>query len=165
MRRDAGWLCQRSTGLLIILILLAAAVGCGSSADGASTVRSARVLSAAEAKRLLSDLPYRYRWREVEAPEGAASALAGKATGKHHASLHFGISFGVHSDPVVVPQSGTSSAYAYSRGGFVFTDDVVTPHGVGRQIKNAAQWREANLMVVKMEEALCKAATGEVCPP
>lgn len=158
--------CPWRLGLVTLglLLLLGGIVGCGSSADGAATVSSPPMLSAAEAKGLLKDLPYRYRWREVEAPKGAAAALAGVATGKHRASFHFGIALGSHPAPVSVPQSGTSSAYAYSQGEFVFTDDIVTPHGVGKQIKNAAQWREANLMVVKMEEALCKAATGEPCP-
>jgi hypothetical protein len=47
----------------------------------------------------------------------------------------------------------------------VFTDDIIIPGGIGKQIKTGAQWREANFMEVKMTQKLCEAATGEVCPP
>jgi RNA-splicing ligase RtcB len=64
-----------------------------------------------------------------------------------------------------VPQSGIRNPYDYSRGGgFLFTDDIIIPGGVGKQIHNGAQWREANLMEVAMEEKLCKATTGQPCP-
>ena len=122
-----------------------------------------RVLSAAAANGLLLRLPYRYQWRDVELPQGASSALAGTAIGKHHTIVHFGISFGTEAEAVPVPLAGTLSPYYYYGGGFVFNDDLVLPKGVGKQFHTKAQWDEATTMVVEMQEKLCKAATGEPC--
>jgi hypothetical protein len=158
-------------GLVSVSICIAGAAvfgvisGCGSSATGDGVTSETKVLSTAESKRLLLELPYRYRWSEVEPPKGASGALAGTAIGKHRTVLHFGISLGTSAEAVAVPQAGMRNPYSYSRGGFVFNDDIIIPGGVGKQIHSAAQWREANFMEVKMEEKLCKAATGEACPP
>ena len=155
-------------GLLVIAIA-AASFGCGGSANGQSSVGSSRVLSSAEAKRLLLQLPYRYRWRPVELPEGASGALAGTVFGKHHTVVHFGISLGPEAEAIPVPQAGIVTPVYYPRGGYVFNDDLVvagkneTFHP-GKQFHTAAQWDEAGTMVVEMEEKLCKAATGEPCP-
>jgi hypothetical protein len=129
-----------------------------------------RVLSTDETKHLLLELPYRYRWRKVAVPEGARGALAGTAIGNHHTVLHFGISLGTEAEAVPVPQAGAVTPYYYPRGGFVFNDDLVVP-GKGetvhraKQFRTPAQWHEAVLMEVEMSERLCKAVTGEVCPP
>ena len=165
-------MCRRLTNSLITFVFLlltsVAVSACGSSAPGDSSTASRsspQVLSAVEAKRLLLQLPYRYYWREVEPPEGASGALAGTAIGKHRTVLHFGISLGTEAEAVRVPQSGIGNPYDYSEGGgFVFTDDIIIPGGVGKQIHTAAQWREANFMEVEMEEKLCKAATSKPCP-
>ena len=154
----------RRCGLAVTLLAMAVGCGCGASADGEATGTPPHSLDAAEAKQLLSTLPYRYRWRKVKPPEGATGAVAGTAVGKHRTVLHFGVALGADPEPVPVPGSGTVSAYGYPRGEFVFTDDVITRDGIGKQITNEAQWREANLMVVEMEEKLCKAVTGEPCP-
>lgn len=125
-----------------------------------------RVLSSTEAKHLLLQLPYRYHWRQVEVPEGASGALAGTAFGKHHTIVHFGISFGTDAEAVPVPQAGARDPYDYTQGGgFSFTDDTVVSGGVGKQFHTAAQWDEAGTMIVEMQEKLCKASTGEPCPP
>ena len=118
----------------VLLVVVTVSSGCGLGSGA---------LSSDEAKRLLLQLPYHYRWREIEPPAGASSALAGTAIGKHHTIVHFDISFG--------------------RGGFVFNDDLVLPQGVGKQFHTAAQWDEATTMVVEMEEKLCKATTGKPC--
>lgn len=131
--------------------------GCG---DGG------RVLSSAEAKHLLLQLPYQYRWRQVEPPEGA---IAGTAIGKHRTIGHFGISLGEKPQPVPVPQVG-SPAQGYGGGsGFVITNDLEVPGKnetvhPGKQFHTAAQWNEAGTMVVELEEKLCKATTGKPCP-
>lgn len=124
------------------------------------------MLSSVEAKHLLLQLPYRYRWRQVELPEGASGALAGTAFGKHHTVLHFGLALGQNPDGVPVPLAGTSGAYGY--GGYVFTDDILVPGKrdkweSGPGVHTAGQWREGNEMEVQMEEKLCRAETGEPC--
>ncbi|MGN6258515.1 MAG: hypothetical protein ACTHN3_12325 [Solirubrobacterales bacterium] len=164
-----------SAGLGLLVVLAALAVGCGSSASGDGTTGAGstaasndppRVLSTQEAKQLLQQLPYRYEFRKVKLPEGATGAVAGTAIGKHHTVLHFGVSLGTEAGAVPVPQAGVRDPYDYSAGGgFVFNDDLVVAGGVGKQFKTGAQWEEATSMEVEMEEKLCKAATGEPCPP
>ena len=161
------------TGLLVTIMVVA--VGCGSSATGGSSAvlrstSASHVLSASEAEHQLLRLPYHYRWRRVELPKGAEGALAGTATGKHRTVIHFGISLGTEAEAVPVQRAGVVTPYYYSRGGFVFNDDLEVPGKgenvhPGKQFHTAAQWDEATTMVVEMQEKLCKAATGEACPP
>jgi len=141
--------------------------GCGGAPLGDSSMQ---ILKTEEAKQLLLQLPYRYHLRPVALPEGASGALAGSAIGQHRTIVHFGVALGRDSGLVSVPHAGTSGAYGYPDGGFMFTDDLQvrgkhhTWHR-GSQFRTAAQWDEATTMVVKMQEKLCKAATGEPCPP
>jgi hypothetical protein len=166
MKRETIWQMRVSLGILLVSVILAVCCGCGASANGEGSVGSPRVLSSAEAKRLLLHLPYRYQWRRVPLPEGASAALAGTAVGNHRTILHFGIAFGTEAKPVPVPQAGARDPYDYTQGGgFSFTDDLVIPGGVGKQFHASAQWDEATTMEVEMEEKLCKASTGEFCPP
>jgi hypothetical protein len=128
------------------------------------------VLGSAEAKDLLLQLPYRYRWRKVKPPEGASGVLAGTAIGKHHTVVDFGIALGTGAEAVPVPHAGTLTPYYYHGGGFVFNDDLEVPGRnetvhPGKQFHSAAQWDEAGTMVVEMQEKLCKASTGQPCPP
>lgn len=154
-----------SLGLLLITAVAAISHGCGESATGEGSVGSPRVLSSTEAKRLLLQLPYRYKWRRVELPKGANGALAGTAFGKHRTIVHFGISLGTEAEAVPVPQAGARDPYDYTQGGgFAFTDDMVVPGGIGKQFRTAAQWDEAGTMVVEMTQKLCEATTGDVCP-
>jgi|GEM_PF-2608645 len=162
--------------LLLALGLLS--TGCGgagedeSSAEGSAGAggqAAPRALSAKEAKLLLLQLPYRYKWRAVEVPENGVGALAGTATGDHGTVLHFGVALGRDTEGVPVPRAGTSGAYDYSQGGgFVLTDDLEERKGYsfrpGRQFRTAAQWDEAIDMEFEMEEKLCEEATGEPCP-
>lgn len=168
MRAVGQW---RATLLLLPLVvaIASASCDCGASAKEGS-VGPSRVLSSSEAKRLLRQLPYRYRWRRVEIPEGASGALAGTVIGRHRTTVHFGISLGSEAEAVSVPLAGTVTPVYYPRGGFVFNDDLEVPGKnetvhPGKQFHTAAQWNEAGTMVVEMEEKLCKAATGEPCPP
>lgn len=160
MRRRKNWKPLALASVMMALVPLMAA--CGGSED------SARVLSTAEAKHVLLELPYSYHFRGVVVPEGASGALAGTAIGHHHTVLHFGVSLGGDPDPVSVPQAGTEEAYGYPAGGFVFTDDLQVRGKHEKwepapQLQTAAQWNEAGHMEVAMEENLCKAATGEPC--
>ena len=159
----------RLSGLGLLVMVLVIASGCGSADLGGASITksisSRPVLSTEAAEGLLRRLPYRYRWRDVELPQGASGALAGTAIGRHRTIVHFGISLGAEPEAVPVPQAGTLSPYYYYGGGFVFNDDLVLPKGVGKQFHTAAQWDEATTMVVEMQEKLCKAATGEACPP
>lgn len=162
----------RRAALPLVLLGMAIAMSncsCGASADGQGSDQPTRVLSSREAKLLLLRLPYRYRWRQVELPDGASGALAGTVIGRHHTVVHFGIALGTGAEAVPVPRAGTVTPVYYSRGGFVFNDDLEVPGKnesvhPGKQFHTAAQWNEAGTIVVEMEETLCKAATGEACP-
>lgn len=127
------------------------------------------MLSGSEAKHLLLELPYRYKWRQVAPPDGASGALAGAVFGKHHTVVHFGISLGAKPQPVPVPRVGTSNHEIGGGSGFVFNDDLGIPGKDGSiqwgmRFHTNAQWDEAGRMVVEMEEKLCKATTGKPCP-
>lgn len=158
MGRARGFWLRISLGLLLIVATAAiGSCGCGSG-----------VLSSSEAKHLLLQLPYHYRWRQVDLPEGASGALAGTAIGKHHTIVHFGISLGTEPQAVPVPRAGTLTPSYYWGGGFVFNDDLEVPGKKetahpGSQFHTAAQWDEAGTMVVAMQEKLCKATTGKPC--
>lgn len=161
-RRSLAW-------LFLTVALVAASSGCGNSANQSGSDGSPQVLTSAEAKHLLLELPYRYRWRQVEPPEGASGAVAGTVIGNHHTIVHFGISLGTEPEAVPVPPAGTVTPYYYYGGGFVFNDDLEVPGGndtvhPGRQFHTAAQWNEAGTMVVEMQEKICKAVTGKPCP-
>jgi hypothetical protein len=154
----AGSRVGRQASPLCVLIAAIAVTGCGGG--------GVRVLSSAEAKHLLLQLPYRYHWRKVELPEGASGALAGTAIGRHHTVFHFGLALGREPHGVPVPLAGADEAYGY--GGYIFTDDILVPGKrekweSGPQYKPEAQWREAGRMEVNMEEKLCRAETGEPC--
>lgn len=126
------------------------------------------VLGPEETKRLLRQLPYRYTFRRVAAPHGVGAAVAGRAVGSHRTIVNFGIALG-GKRAVPVLRAGTRYAYGYSRGGFIFTSDLLTEGPDGRlvpnpQLRTAAQQNEASEMTVAMTDKLCKAATGEPCP-
>lgn len=160
--------------LLGIAALAWATAGCGddAGAEGGAAAGSGepRVLSAKEAKRLLRQLPYHYKFRPAAKPEGAEAAVAGRAVGRNRTILNFGIALGHGHYGVPVPRAGTSYSYGYPRGGFIFTDDEFINGPDGRMMPNpqlhtAAQFDEASHMSVMMTDKLCLAATGEHCPP
>jgi hypothetical protein len=156
--------------LLGIVALAWTTAGCGDAgAEGAGSNETG-VLGAKETKRLLRQLPYRYKFRPVAKPEGADAAVAGRAVGRHHTRLNFGIALGHGHHGVPVPRAGTSYSYGYPRGGFIFTDDEFINGPDGRMMPNpqlhtTAQFDEASHMSVMMTDKLCLAATGEHCPP
>jgi hypothetical protein len=164
------WLLAR---LLGIASLAWAASGCGNDAgangEGLGGSGGTRTLSVKETKRLLRELPYRYKFRSVAAPEGAEAAVAGRAVGRHRTILNFGIALGHGHQAVPVPKAGTIYSYGYPRGGFIFTNDIFIKGRGVRMVPNprlhtAAQWDEASEMSVMMTDKLCRAATGEPCP-
>ena len=131
------------------------------------------MLTTQQAKKLLLQLPYKYRFRKVELPEGSSGALAGAAFGdRHHVVLQFGISLGTEVQPLPVPQAGIANPYYYWGAGFAFNSNLVVPggdnrkteYGVGRGIHTRAQWREAMDMEFEIEQKLCEASTGKSCP-
>jgi hypothetical protein len=159
--------------LLSGVALMGIAVGCGDDAgadeDTAADAGGARVLSVTETKQLLGQLPYRYEYRSVPAPGGAAAAVAGRVVGPHHTVLEFGLALGHGHRGVPVPGAGTAEIYSYPRGGFIFTTDTFVKGPGGRlvpnpRLKTAAQWRESSHMEVMMTDKLCLAATGDHCP-
>ena len=147
------------------MVVLPCIVGCGGAALGDGPKK---VLTAPEAKQLLLQLPYEYTFRPVALPKGATGALAGRAVGTHRTVVHFGVALGKEPEAVPVPHAGIAGAYGYPLGGFVFTEDLLVRHRhhkwvEGKQFHTGAQWKEANKMVVAMEEKLCRATTGEAC--
>jgi hypothetical protein len=162
----------RRLGCLACLVgaaaLALAAVGCGES--GSADFDGTRVLSKKETVQLLRRLPYHYEFRPVATPKDADAAVAGRAVGPHRTVVNFGIALGRGYYGVPVPGAGISEVYGYTRGGFIFTDDLRVKGPDGRfeanpHLHTAAQWRESGHMDVEMTDKLCLAATGEHCPP
>jgi hypothetical protein len=156
--------------LLSLVVAGWTATGCGTGGDTAEGSDGTRVLGPKETKQLLRQLPYRYTFRSVATPKGAEAAVAGRAIGRHHTRLNFGIALGHGHHGVPVPGAGTEESYGYPRGGFIFTDDVFVKGSDGHlepnpNLHTAAQWNEATSMSVAMTDKLCLAATGEHCPP
>ena len=60
-----------------------------------------------ETKRLLRQLPYRYKFRSVVKPEGAEAAVGGRVVGRHRTTVNFGIALGRGHYGVPVPRAGT----------------------------------------------------------
>jgi hypothetical protein len=124
-------------------------------------------LSAPDAKAVLRELPYRYKYRTVPVPRGATAALAGRAYGPSNTSFDFGIALGDGADAVPVAQAGVSEAVG--NPGFVFTSNLVVPVGRAewenaKQIHSTKQLHTAADMATEMEEHLCRAITGKPCP-
>jgi hypothetical protein len=161
----AEMLPSRWLPLFVVLILFGAlSSGCG---DESAADEGEVVLTAEEAKEALRGLPYHYDFIKVKVPEGATAAVAARAHGKHDTRLTFGASFGDHSKPVTIPhvQLGDIAGTPY----FTYSSNLQEPTGDGhwkrgKQFRTAAQWNEAINMVFDMEQAFCKAATGEPCP-
>ena len=158
------------TCLLAIATLAWATAGCGDAGAVGSSSGKTRVLSAKETKRLLRQLPYRYKFRRVGPPVGAEAAVAGRVVGRHRTVVNFGIALGNGHMAVPVPRAGTRYSYGFPRGGFIFTSDLLIEGLDGRlipnpQIRTVAQQNEASDMTVSMTDKLCMAATGEHCPP
>jgi hypothetical protein len=152
---------------LMVIVCIWSISACGGAA---AEDKARQVLSTQQAKKLLLELPYQYRFRRAEVPVGASGALAGRATNAQGIFLNFGVALGRTPDPVPVPQAGTNSAYGYPDGGFVFTDDLLVSgaHGhwhIPNRFHGKAEWNEAGHMGVVMEEQLCKAVTSKPCPP
>lgn len=159
---------------LSVVAVMWATIGCGDHAGAGggrvANLDETRVLGTKEAKRLLRQLPYRYEFRPVAMPEGAESALAGRVEGRHRTIVNFGVALGRGHWAVPVPRAGTRYSYGYSRGGLIFTSDLLIEGADGRlvpnpQLRTAAQQNEASEMTVAMTDKLCLAATGEHCPP
>jgi hypothetical protein len=159
----------RGRQIAIAAVLLSFLFGACGEASGEPG--DPRVLSTAEARKLLLQLPYRFHFRPVQLPDGASGALAGTAIGEHRTIVRFGIALGREAEPVPVPKAGTRGYYDYTHGGgFVYTDDMLVPDKNGRmhankQYRTNAQWYEAANMIVDMQQKLCYASTGEPCPP
>lgn len=138
--------------------------GCGS--ESAADDREA-TLTAAEAKGVLRKLPYRYEFTEVKLPQGASAAVAGRVYGRHHTWLTFGAAFGDHPNPVLVPgaQLGDVAGAPY----FTYSSNLQEPGKRagwkrGKHLHTEAQWNEAINIAFEMEQAFCRAVTGQSCP-
>jgi hypothetical protein len=156
-----------------MLGVIAGGAGCGSAdpEQGTSAAGGTQpdVLTTKEAKFLLLQLPYRYAFRPVPLPEGASGAIAGRVTGPHRTSFYFGVSLGRNAVGVPVPEAGTSNSIWSERLGFAFTTNLLVkgPNGnwiISPEIKTQAQSAQSDRMEYRMLDALCKGATGKVCP-
>jgi hypothetical protein len=150
---------------LLGLVAIVAIIGCGGgSALGDESVH---VLSPTEAERALLELPYQYKFRHVELPEGATGALAGRAVDQHHIAINFGIALGKKpKEGIRVPRAGNEEAYGY--GGFIYTNDLQVPgrHGgwmVNPRFHTTKEWHHAADINVAITEKLCRAETQEPC--
>lgn len=156
-------------GVMSALICLSVLAGCGGTGEAdESHARQTQFLTGGEIRQTLSRLPYRFRYRSVDVPDGAVSAVAGTAYGRHGTVLNFGIAFGGSAEAVSVPKAGIDSSFGY-RGLFVFTDDFMYRNAKGKlitapQLKTGAQVSEASRISVGITDRLCKSATGEPCP-
>lgn len=150
---------------LVVLSVICATVLAGYS--GILERHATSILTESEAKEALRQLPYRYKFRSADLPEGAEAAIAGAAFGPYKTVLQFGVAFGRSTQSVPVPRAGTSENWGY-QDTMLFTSDLQFKNAKGRLITNpllktAKQFREAVEMEVQITNELCKAATGEPC--
>jgi hypothetical protein len=157
---------RRIYGMVLGILCVGLILGCGSSQE--TEDEASNLLTADEVKQTLRALPYRYKFRPVARPDGAYSAVAGTAFGRHGTVVNFGIAFGRSTQPVPVPRAGTDGVLGY-RNTFAFTNDLQFRNANGKlitgpQFKTGAQWKEAIEISVQITDRLCKSATGEPCP-
>jgi hypothetical protein len=151
--------------LLVVAFALAA---CG---DDQRVDSSGSVLTPAEVEALLVELPYEFTFaKEKQATAQGPATVRGRATGPQGTMLKFGFSIGEEPEAVPVGRAGTRMAYAYPSAGFVYTDDLMIETRRGALIPNPrfnsyARWRHAGDMGVAITAELCRATTGEPCPP
>lgn len=154
----------RVVSALLGLAAIGIIAGCGGAALGDN---SSHALSTTKAKRALLALPYHYRFRHVELPEGATGALAGRVVDQHHIAINFGLALGKEATKgVPVPRAGNEEAYGY--GGFIYTDDLQVPDGHGGWMINprfhtTKEWHHAADINVAITERLCRVETKEPC--
>jgi hypothetical protein len=147
---------KTSRSPLLALSLLLLAVGCG-AANGDPAIGK---LEPADVRPALRTLPYDLTLKRIQGPKGNTASFRGRALGPHDTTLEFSIGIGDFPRPVSVRGAGTRHVVWNEEAGFVFNDDGE----IARKFETAAQWREVGRMATKVEQSLCKAATGEPCP-
>ena len=145
--------------VLGVFIPVSAGVVMGCGGDNASS----QTAQMKQAETALRALPYRYRLRDVEAPPGAAGAIAGRATDRHGVGVDFAVTVG-SPKTVAVPLVGKGAAQGFegSAGHPAFnfnTNAFVRPPGEPR-----GQAAARGDIAEKLVQALCKQYTGKRCP-
>jgi hypothetical protein len=146
---------KAATPFLVIIVLLIAA-GCGSASGNSASGK----LKPSDVRPALRTLPYVFTLKRIQGPKANVASFRGRAHGPHDTTLEFSIGIGDSPRPVSVPGAGTRHVVWSEEAGFVFNDDGE----IARKFKTTAQWREVGRMATKVEQSLCKAATGEPCP-
>jgi hypothetical protein len=155
MRGAAG----AGVALALLLALVALSLqGCG---DGTET------LSEEETKELLRQLPYRFEFSPVTAPDGADGAVGGTVFGPHRTYIRFGISLGEGAEKVSLGPDTDFSNGGGTETAHLTADDTRVVDGklrINPRFKTRAQWETAATIHVAIEEKLCKATEGHPCP-
>jgi hypothetical protein len=145
--------------LLLVAALAILCSGCGSASGDTGEAESGK-LNPDLVRAAMRTLPYDVKLKQVPGPAGNTASFKAKAHGPHDTTLEFSIGIGDPPHPLPVPGAGTKHVEWFEEMNFVFNDD----DAIGRKFKTAAQWREVAHMATKVNESLCKAATGEPCP-
>lgn len=151
-----GHMTKAAISLCIGLSFLLLAVGCG-AANGDPAIGK---LEPADVRTALRTLPFEFALKRVREPKANIASFQGRAHGPHDTTLEFSIGIGDPPRPVPVPGAGTKHVVWNEEAGFVFNDDGE----IAEKFETAAQWREVSRMATKVEQSLCRAATGEPCP-
>jgi hypothetical protein len=138
------------SGRLIVLALLvtaaAALPGCGSDN-----------LSTEEAREAVEGIPYQV---SVHEPDGESGILIGVARGKGNAIVHFAMVTDMDNDAVPSYLRAAADGNLTGGGGWhVFRDRETPLPG-----QSPAEYLEQVKISVAIDEALCRAATGDACP-
>lgn len=147
---------NKRTASLAALTLVLVSSGCGAASGDPASGR----LKPSDVRPALRTLPYKFKLRRVKGPLENIASFAGQAHGPHDTTLEFSIGIGDPPHAVSVPGAGTKHMIWYEEMGFVFNDDGE----ITRKFKTAAQWREVARMAAKVDESLCRVATGNPCP-
>ncbi|MFL5901450.1 MAG: hypothetical protein ACJ75S_09670 [Solirubrobacterales bacterium] len=139
-----------------VIIALLTTAGCGSASSESANVK----LEPGDVRPALRTLPYVFALKRIHGPKGNIASFHGRAHGPHDTTLEFSIGIGEPPRPVSVPGAGTKHVVWNEEAGFVFNDDGE----IARKFETAAQWREVGRTATKVEQSLCRAATGEPCP-
>jgi hypothetical protein len=150
-----GWACVwKWLPILGCVLAMVAGAGCGSSSTEPSPLANgaqghSQALSAALIKHLLTTLPYRYDFKEIDVPKGDDAAVAGTVWLPGKGRAKFGSAFSSRGNTVQVGTSreASSLSFEYAAGSISITSEGLS----------------GSSMVFNIEEKLCRWTTGKGC--